>query len=349
MSKDQYLFEKACFRVIHIMKTCRDMKPSNILYDRGRVKLIDFGLARYDTNFLANINKEPYDMKNQARTSSSCDSSSSKLDPIIDFYLKKTPNLVTLWYRPLELLLGSRDYDRSIDMWSVGCIFAELLLMRPLFNADNEIQAIEMILKLLGVSSEDKEMLSHLPYYKQYFASGSLLKKYEKANAHDNFMNLFEYAGVDEAAIDLIEGLLKLNPRKRLTVKQALNHRYFKIHPPAASLDQMPSFLFSHRSPQHHKRHHHYHRRYNRYAEEDHHRGHDSHDSYREDRYRSHYHTENVFDGGNGSSRYHGSNMDHQHHKRSYQPTDRSYDRDNPHHLPSNTDRTNHKRYKHFE
>lgn len=102
----------------------RDIKTSNILIDReGRLKVGDLGLSR------------------------------SFADPLKPY----THMVVTMWYRAPELLLGSRVYSTGVDLWSVGCVFAELLLREPLFAGRNEQDQVERILKLLGVPKELSE------------------------------------------------------------------------------------------------------------------------------------------------------------------------------------------------
>ena len=95
----------------------RDMKPQNILVDAtGRLKITDFGLAR-----AFSVPMKPY-----------------------------THEVVTLWYRAPELLLGATEYSIAVDMWSVGCIFFELVQQTPLFPCENEIGMIQGIFELLG-------------------------------------------------------------------------------------------------------------------------------------------------------------------------------------------------------
>lgn len=95
----------------------RDLKVSNLLLtDEGCIKIADFGLARLFSNS----------------------------------ELIMTPNVVTLWYRAPELLLGSKMHTTAVDMWAAGCILGELLLHKPLLPGKTEIQQIEMIIDLLG-------------------------------------------------------------------------------------------------------------------------------------------------------------------------------------------------------
>ncbi|XP_071324941.1 cyclin-dependent kinase 6 isoform X2 [Trachinotus anak] len=98
----------------------RDLKPENILVSsRREVKIADFGLAR-----------------------------------IYTFNIALTPGVVTLWYRAPEVLLNS-VYMSSVDVWSAGCIFAELFLLRPLFQAYTEVQQLQKIFEVLGLPCEE--------------------------------------------------------------------------------------------------------------------------------------------------------------------------------------------------
>lgn len=111
----------------------RDIKSANILMNKnGEIKLADFGLARL------------MDMKNQNYTN----------------------RVVTLWYRSPELLLGSVNYTTAIDMWSVGCCFAEILNAAPFFKADNEQKLLEMIYQKCGSPTEESwPEVTKLQYY----------------------------------------------------------------------------------------------------------------------------------------------------------------------------------------
>ncbi|KAG8926287.1 Cyclin-dependent kinase catalytic subunit [Tulasnella sp. 418] len=143
-------------RILH-----RDLKPQNLLIDaQGNLKLADFGLAR-----AFGIPLRTY-----------------------------THEVVTLWYRSPEVLLGARNYSTSIDMWSVGCIMAEMLMRGvPLFPGDSEIDQIFKIFRIMGTPNEDIwPGVSQLPDYKPTFPQWSpqpLSKVIE---------------GIDDVACDLI-------------------------------------------------------------------------------------------------------------------------------------------------
>ena len=92
----------------------RDLKTSNLLYERGILKICDFGLARFFG------------------------------DPLKNY----TVPVVTLYYRSIELLLGAREYTPALDMWSVGCIMGELLLRKPLIMGKNEVDQVDQICKV---------------------------------------------------------------------------------------------------------------------------------------------------------------------------------------------------------
>lgn len=167
-------------RVLH-----RDLKPQNLLINRkGELKLGDFGLARafgVPVNTFSN-------------------------------------EVVTLWYRAPDVLLGSRTYNTSIDVWSCGCIFAEMISGVPLFRGrDNQDQLLH-IMRIIGTPDDRvlKKIANDAPEItlKQY-------PKYPKIP----FQQVLPKASPQ--ALDLLERLLQFDPSKRVTATDALSHPYF--------------------------------------------------------------------------------------------------------------------------
>mmetsp|Transcript_933 Transcript_933/g.1657 ORF Transcript_933/g.1657 Transcript_933/m.1657 type:complete len:299 (-) Transcript_933:47-943(-) len=165
-------------RVLH-----RDLKPQNLLIDRnGALKLADFGLAR-----AFGIPVRTY-----------------------------THEVVTLWYRAPEILLGSRHYSTPVDMWSIGCIFAEMVTRQPLFPGDSEIDELYRIFRALGTPNEDIwPGVSQLPDYKPTFP-----------NWPPQPLNR-TVQGMDALALDLLSKMMQYEPSKRISARNALNHPYF--------------------------------------------------------------------------------------------------------------------------
>lgn len=165
-------------RVLH-----RDLKPQNLLIDsKGVLKIADFGLAR------------------------------AFGVPIRTY----THEVVTLWYRAPEILLGGRQYGTAVDMWSIGCIFAEMVNGTPLFPGDSEIDELFKIFKMLGTPTEDTwPGVGSFKDYKSTFPqwTGDGLEKV--------------CPDLDADGIDLLKKLLVYEPGQRLSAQKALNHPYF--------------------------------------------------------------------------------------------------------------------------
>ncbi|KAF9083918.1 Cyclin-dependent kinase 10 [Mortierella sp. AD031] len=141
-----------------------------------------------------------------------------------------TPKVVTLWYRAPELLFGDLNYTTAVDMWSAGCIFGELLKHAPLLPGKVEKQQVDLIIELLGTPHEkiwqgfNKLPMSSIKLPEQRF---------------NNLKNKFPH--ITDAARSLLSGLLTYDPKKRLSVKQALAHPYFIESPPAKHPSLLPT------------------------------------------------------------------------------------------------------------
>ncbi|KAF6766349.1 Pkinase-domain-containing protein [Ephemerocybe angulata] len=179
----------------------RDLKTSNLLMNnRGTIKVADFGLARRFG--------DPVGLGGM------------------------TQLVVTLWYRAPEILLGATEYSTAVDMWSVGCIFAELLLKEPLFQSKNEIELISMIFKLLGPPTK-----SSWPDYSSLPLAKTLTLPSPQP---DQFRNKFPHLSTN--GLDLLMSLLTYDPDQRMTADEALQHPYFLESPLPKHPDLFGSF-----------------------------------------------------------------------------------------------------------
>uniref|UniRef100_A0A0C9RYV4 cyclin-dependent kinase n=1 Tax=Wollemia nobilis TaxID=56998 RepID=A0A0C9RYV4_9CONI len=183
----------------------RDLKTSNLLFNnKGELKICDFGLARQYGSPLKTY----------------------------------TQLVVTLWYRAPELLLGIKKYSTAIDMWSVGCIMAELLAKEPLFNGKSEIDQLDKMFKTLGTPNEKIwPDFVNLPGAKCKFVRQPYNKLREKFPAAS-------FSGkptLSESGFDLLNRLLTYDPDKRITAEEALNHPWFREVPLPKMKTLMPT------------------------------------------------------------------------------------------------------------
>lgn len=167
-------------RVLH-----RDLKPQNLLINKhGELKLGDFGLARafgIPVNTFSN-------------------------------------EVVTLWYRAPDVLLGSRTYSTSIDIWAAGCIMAEMYTGRPLFPGTTNVDQLQKIFRTMGTPTE------------QTWPGVTQLSEYKQPQPQDIFphQNIGQtLPNIDAAGIDLLNRMLQYQPQLRISAKDALNHSYF--------------------------------------------------------------------------------------------------------------------------
>merc|ERR550525_1448711 len=183
-------------KIIH-----RDMKAANILITKtGTLKLADFGLAR-----AISINKAGQPNR-------------------------YTNRVVTLWYRPPELLLGERNYGAAVDMWGAGCIMAEMWTRSPIMQGNTEQHQLTLIAQLCGaISPEVWPAVQSLDLYnKLEIPRGSKRRVKERLKPYVK----------DAYACDLIDKLLLLDPAKRIDTDHALNHDFFWTDPMPSSIEK---------------------------------------------------------------------------------------------------------------
>jgi len=213
----------------------RDIKGSNILINNdGVVKIADFGLARSAVN-AGQENGAP--LTNRARRLRAC---RRRLSLLV------SAGVITLWYRPPELLLGATKYGPEVDMWSVGCIFAELVTGKPLLPGKNEMEQVDQIFKMCGSPNEEVwPDSSKLPLYHIF--------KPERPYRRRLLEHLTRMGSAEGSRIalradvqDLCDKLLTLSPKSRITAKLAYEHDYFFNEPKASNLGELPSYEHSH-------------------------------------------------------------------------------------------------------
>lgn len=160
----------------------RDLKPGNLLVNANTcdLKICDFGLARTGSQLM-------------------------------------TEYVVTRWYRAPELLLSCENYGASIDVWSVGCILAEILGRKPIFPGSDTLTQLKLILSVLGSQPEPNLEFIDNAKARRFVRSVQFPRR-------TSFSSLYPHA--DPLAIDLLERMLVFDPSKRITVTEALCHPY---------------------------------------------------------------------------------------------------------------------------
>ncbi|KAH7038568.1 serine/threonine protein kinase, CMGC family, CDC2/CDK subfamily [Macrophomina phaseolina] len=183
----------------------RDLKTSNILMNnRGEIKVADFGMARFVGD------PPPPDL---------------------------TQLVVTLWYRAPELLLGAKEYDSAIDMWSVGCIFGELLTKEPLLQGKNEVDELSKIFELCGLPTD-----TTWPSFRRLPNARSL--RLPRVPHPQSTVSLIrsKFPLLTSAGAKLLSSLLSLNPLSRPSAGEVLKDPYFTENPKPKRTEMFPTF-----------------------------------------------------------------------------------------------------------
>ncbi|GJJ74298.1 serine/threonine-protein kinase BUR1 [Entomortierella parvispora] len=185
----------------------RDMKAANLLIsNNGTLKIADFGLAR------------PFKPEGEDYTS----------------------KVVTRWYRPPELFLGEKKYGAAVDMWGIGCVFGEMLFGRPVLQGNSDQDQLDKIFQLCGSPTEENMPgWSSLPGLEEKGVVYQVNKSYQRKLKED-----FEPYGT--LAADLMDKLLVLDPKKRLTAFAASDHDYLWVEPLPAEIGGLPVYESSH-------------------------------------------------------------------------------------------------------
>ncbi|KAI0343368.1 CMGC/MAPK/ERK protein kinase [Trametopsis cervina] len=197
-----FIYQTLCgLKYIHSANVLhRDLKPGNLLVNADcELKICDFGLAR---------GYQPGGSAQQAKGSASANQGFM------------TEYVATRWYRAPEIMLSFANYGPAIDLWSVGCILAELLAGKPIFKGRDYVDQLNQILHYLGTPSEDTLRRVGSPRAQDYIRSLPIKPRVP-------FSTLFPRA--NHLAIDLLSQLLNFDPAKRITCEQALKHPYLSV------------------------------------------------------------------------------------------------------------------------
>ena len=177
----------------------RDIKPNNLLIAAdGEMKLADFGLAR------------------------------SFADP----YRAMSHQVITRWYRPPELLFGAKFYSGAVDVWSMGLVFAELIIRNPFVAGNTDVHQLELICQAIGTPTEENwPGVSKLPAFVR-------VETQQPVRGRDFYLATFGTAG--PVGVDLLMSMLILDPRKRSTARQILQHPWWANEPRPTRKEDLP-------------------------------------------------------------------------------------------------------------
>uniref|UniRef100_A0A803YCZ7 mitogen-activated protein kinase n=1 Tax=Meleagris gallopavo TaxID=9103 RepID=A0A803YCZ7_MELGA len=193
MKHEKLTEDRIQFLVYQILKGLKDLKPGNLAVNEDcELKILDFGMARHTDS-------------------------------------EMTGYVVTRWYRAPEVILNWMHYTQTVDIWSVGCIMAEMIMGRPLFRGNDHLDQLKEIMKITGTPSQDFVQKLKSQEAKNYIKS---LPKVQKKD----FASVLKHAS--PLAVNLLENMLVLDAEERVTAAEALMHPYFEpIHDPEEEIE----------------------------------------------------------------------------------------------------------------